>query len=135
MPFGNTSSSTPVSGSDHRFTSVVVYFVPVAFGGVAVRVGVEVGFGIGACFFRCLGAGVVFGLGAAVDGVTFNGGRSASRLTWVSRDSCRDELAIDGSKVTWWSGSAAAEPVATRATAAPGIATFAMPGRITCGRG
>ena len=52
-----------------------------------------------------------------------------------SRASCRDELAIGALILTSWSGSAAAEPVATRATAAPGIATFAIPGWITFGRG
>src|SRR5690349_1481180 len=138
VPFGSTSSSVPVNGSDQRFTSVVVYFVPLIFGGAAfsasaARVFTEVGVGIGACFFRCFAVGDAFGLGAAlgvVDVVPI-GGRRASRLIVVSRDSCRDELAIDGSSLTCWAGSAAAEPVATRATAAPGITTFARPGWIT----
>src|SRR4051812_18948496 len=106
VPFGSTSSSRPVSGRDQRFTSVVVYFVPVIFGGVApafrsweARVFAAVGFGIGACFLRCLAVGVAFGFGVAlgVAVVGLIGGRSASRLIVVSRDSCRDELAIDGS--------------------------------------
>ena len=80
--------------------------LPVTFGGVAfavrscaARVFAEVGFGIGACFFRCLAVGRAFGLGAAVGvvDVVLIGGRRASRLIVASRDSCRDELAIDGS--------------------------------------
>src|SRR3954471_9688356 len=143
VPFGSTSSRTPVSGTDQRFTSVVVYFVPVIFGGMALalsaaRVFAAVGFGIGACFFRCFAVGLAVGFGFGAVGVavgTLIGGRKASRLIVVSRANCRDELAIDGSSLTCWLGSAAAEPVATSATAAPGIATLARPGWITLGRG
>src|SRR5215218_6146892 len=90
VPFGSTSSRVPTSGMDQTFTSVVVYFVPVTFGGsaLAARVFVEVGFGIGACFFRC------FADGFGVVGAVVSGGRRASRLVPGSRESCWGALVI-----------------------------------------
>ncbi|WP_246485850.1 hypothetical protein [Kribbella qitaiheensis] len=105
--------------------------LPVTFGGATgafseARVLVDPGFGIGACFFRCFATGVV---GAWVG--RLSGGRSASRLICASRANCRGELAIGTFVEGAWSGKATADPVANKATAAPGIATFTMPGRTT----
>src|SRR5689334_5073161 len=97
-PRFRTSSRTPVSGTVHTFRSVVVNFEPTIFGGsaAAARVLVELGFGIGACFLRCLGAGAAEGFGV----FRFSEGRSASRLVATSRASCRDELASGMSTLT-----------------------------------
>jgi hypothetical protein len=138
VPFLSTVSRVPVPSADQTFRSVVVYLLPVILAGgsftlSAARVFAAVGFGIGACFFRCFAAGGAFGFAV---GERSSGGRSASRLVCVSRFSCRGELAVDVSVVGGaWSGKATADPVAISATAAPGIATFTMPGRITFGRG
>jgi hypothetical protein len=86
LPLSRTVSREPVIGAVQTLTSVVVYLLPVIFGGSTVlalsdaRVFTEVGFGIGACFFRCFATGVVVFFCGAWVGLRSSGGRRASRL-------------------------------------------------------